>query len=502
MYKKYQKSFVMESNSAISEGSIISTCGKITTLGFPTLPDAYSHLRIEETCQMDPCDCIAKPCPHNQDVDFNLFVKYLPGRLRMLEKSGDTKSVHQLYEKVKLRLSSHKCNLVSSSKDPYQVCYVNLDGSYNTDSTSLESILDAEEVHHKQCHYCKGIDELFGFTSQFPTDIPVTKKRKISFGSLVINLSFIANIILLILKIVAYIISNSMSVMASMVDSALDILSGFVLYIAIRMAKKGVEQGKYQEYIHTQDTAKILYSSRYESLGVLAFSCFMSMLSLILVKDAVCVIIDIAKGHPPTVDFSAAPIAIMCITIILKLVLCLMAQFAQKMSRNQRDAIIAYRDDHRNDVITNIVSLAGMWISSIGGNWQYVDPVISGLLCSFIFLNWTRSGIEQMKSMVGCVIKNEDVECYYVKLLTSFICASRIEQVQHILAYQQGQAVNLEISVQIPDDMAVCESHEIAQVIQNDFELMDGVERCFVHLESKKCHHNFTTEDEIKPLEV
>ena len=65
------------------------------------------------------------------------------------------------------------------------------------------------------------------------------------FASFVINASFLSNILLLCLKIVAYAMSLSMSVLASMIDSALDILSGLVLFIAIKVSSKGINQGKF-----------------------------------------------------------------------------------------------------------------------------------------------------------------------------------------------------------------------------------------------------------------
>ena len=65
------------------------------------------------------------------------------------------------------------------------------------------------------------------------------------FANFVINTSFLSNILLLGLKIVAYALSLSMSVLASMIDSALDILSGLVLFIAIKVSSKGISQGQF-----------------------------------------------------------------------------------------------------------------------------------------------------------------------------------------------------------------------------------------------------------------
>ena len=70
-------------------------------------------------------------------------------------------------------------------------------------------------------------------------------KANCTMANVVINMSFYSNILLLILKVVAFIMSKSMSILASMMDSAMDILSGVVLFVAVKLAKQGVKSGNY-----------------------------------------------------------------------------------------------------------------------------------------------------------------------------------------------------------------------------------------------------------------
>ncbi len=65
---------------------------------------------------------------------------------------------------------------------------------------------------------------------------------------------------LLVLKVVAFSLSMSMSVLSSMVDSAMDIASGVVLYIAIKLAGKGIKAGNFQKTIHDVEVnSKVKY---------------------------------------------------------------------------------------------------------------------------------------------------------------------------------------------------------------------------------------------------
>ena len=83
----------------------------------------------------------------------------------------------------------------------------------------------------------KDLRELFPeeYESYFQNEIANENKEDI-FGKFVITFSFISNIILLILKIIAYAFSRSMSILASTIDSAMDNLSGGILFLTSKLA--------------------------------------------------------------------------------------------------------------------------------------------------------------------------------------------------------------------------------------------------------------------------
>lgn len=72
------------------------------------------------------------------------------------------------------------------------------------------------------------------------TPLQKQRKRRCTPASAIIQTSFFSNILLLCLKIVALVISRSISILASVMDSAMDILSGLVLFVANRLAKRGI----------------------------------------------------------------------------------------------------------------------------------------------------------------------------------------------------------------------------------------------------------------------
>jgi divalent metal cation (Fe/Co/Zn/Cd) transporter len=52
-----------------------------------------------------------------------------------------------------------------------------------------------------------------------------------------------------------------------------------------------------------------------------------------------------------------------------------------------------------------------------------------------------------------------------------------------IRAYHNGALFNVEIEIVLPAEMTVRESHDIALALQHKVEMLDEVERCFVHVD-------------------
>ena len=92
---------------------------------------------------------------------------------------------------------------------------------------------------------------------------------------LMVNISFAANVLLLVIKVIAAVWSGSLSVIASTIDSFLDLFSGSIIFATNCLAKR-------------RDVLKFpVGRTRLEPLGVLIFSAVMAMsMASILIEGA------------------------------------------------------------------------------------------------------------------------------------------------------------------------------------------------------------------------
>ena len=157
------------------------------------------------------------------------------------------------------------------------------------------------------------------------------------------NLSLVGNIILFITKTVVFVLTFSLAVVASLVDSMLDLVSQVIMFLTERNVK--IVNEKYP-----------VGKTRLEPVGILSVSILMVMSAVTVIREAIAML---ARGSTP-VSFDIFTIISMCLVIALKFGLWLYC----KQFKHSPIAM-ALAEDHSNDVFSNAVAL-------IAGMFQYI----------------------------------------------------------------------------------------------------------------------------------
>jgi cation diffusion facilitator family transporter len=202
-----------------------------------------------------------------------------------------------------------------------------------------------------------------GFMSLFDTRDPTYIANVAS------NASWVVNWLLLVFKFVAVILSSSKAVAAALADSAVDLVSQFVLSMAERYMAK-----------HNPDYP--VGRSRLEALSVMACACIMSMASVEIIQYSVLDLYDGFTGHIPVLVVDSVLYSILGIGIFLKIVLYFYCSFVNK--RVSSDILAALAEDHLNDVFSNLGAVGTAAIATNTSAW-WMDPV-GAILISFVII--------------------------------------------------------------------------------------------------------------------
>ena len=158
-----------------------------------------------------------------------------------------------------------------------------------------------------------------------------------------IKFSFIANVVVVTCKVIAAISSGSIAVIASAIDSVLDIVSASVLYFTER-AMRNVDTFKFPAG-----------KTRLEPLGIVLFACVMGMAAVQIIQQSASRMILGFSGTPAEVSLNTMTIVFLCSIACIKLGLHLFCRAVA--ATGNFPSVEALAQDHLNDVALDSVSL-------------------------------------------------------------------------------------------------------------------------------------------------
>lgn len=291
-----------------------------------------------------------------------------------------------------------------------------------------------------------------------------------------IYVNFVANVILLAAKIAALLMTNSVSVLASLVDGALDFLSTTIVWITTALIRR---QDRYEYPISRR---------RLEPLSVLVFAVVMvtSFFQVAITSAG-----RLMSSRHAVVQLSVPSAVIMGSTVVVKF-LC---WFWCRLINNS--SVQALAQDAMTDVVFNFFSIVfplGAYYQHpplysnanrdalVGGftNIWFLDPLGGLILSIYIIWNWSRTASEHIRHLTGAAASREDVS---ILLYMTMRFSRSILKIQNLRAYYAGDLLNVEVDIVLPDNSSLRDSHDLGESLQYMLESVPTVERAFVHMD-------------------
>ncbi|KAF2231964.1 hypothetical protein EV356DRAFT_506388 [Viridothelium virens] len=301
-----------------------------------------------------------------------------------------------------------------------------------------------------------------------------------------ININLTANTVLLIMKIVVTVLISSVSVLASLVDAALDFLSTGIVWITTRMIAR---QDQYAYPVGRR---------RLEPIGILVFS-------VIMVTSFFQVALEglnrmTSSGPKEIVQLTIPAIAIMASTVVIKFLCWLWCRLIKNSS------VQALAQDAMTDVIFNIFSIIFPLIGFFARQW-WLDPLGGIILSLYVIISWSSTSIMHIRNLAGCSATADERN---VLLYLTMRFAKTVRQIQGLQAYHAGDKLIVEADVVVGypvegeemgirggskpgmngsglavsgKEMSLRDSHDLGESLQYVLESVPMVDRAFVHLD-------------------
>jgi cation diffusion facilitator family transporter len=289
--------------------------------------------------------------------------------------------------------------------------------------------------------------------------------------------TFLIDFGLFVLKSVCSILSLSIALFSTTLESFLDILSTLTVYFTNRLR---IRKSKLDTYHFP------VGKSRAEPIGIIIFASVMATLSLQIAKESLQSVIAFASNPPssPPIPGWQQYVGIACLAFTLVVKLCMYV--AARLQTGSKE-ILHSSIDHRNDVITNamllLISVLAKFLYPQYIGW--LESVGALLMCLYIVVHWTIKIYEYAVRLVG-----QAADPTFLKRVIKVAMDHhhQITHVERVSAFYVGLGLFVEVDIVLDPKTPLRESHDIGESLQLKLERLPGVERCFVHLDHEVDH--------------
>lgn len=289
------------------------------------------------------------------------------------------------------------------------------------------------------------------------------------FREIAISFSLYSNILITLLKLYSYIQTSSLSVLAALIDSILDVVSQLILAYTEHQSNQ----------IKRSSDQFPAGASRMEPIGVLICSALMGMASFEVIKESITELLYPERNLIDIENMSG--FWQMSSIVLVKLFLVF---FCQKVSRSQGNGVKdstmeALIQDHINDALSNAIAAFALVAALSRDSLWFIDPVGAIIISVYIMYSWYNTAKEQILQLSGRAAPSE-----FTHEIRKF--AQEIHpnlEVDVCRAYHFGPKFLVELEVVLPQDTVLKESHDLGMRLQYEIESREEVERCFVHID-------------------
>lgn len=271
-------------------------------------------------------------------------------------------------------------------------------------------------------------------------------------------LGMVGNVFLLIIKGIVGFTSHSQSMIADSFNSAGDIFASFMTFIGNKISSAPNDD----DHNFGHGKAEYIFS--------MFIGLSMIFVSLKLLFDAVHTII-----YGSNLEFSWFLVTVCVITIAIKLILYF---YSKRILKKYNNILLqANVADHRNDCIVTSFTLASALLSLKG--WYLFDSITSIGISIWIGFTGIKIFIESYNILMDISV-DEETKDIIINIANKY---SRIEKIINIYSSPVGYKYMIFITIGVDGNMTTFESHELADLLENDIGKLEKVYNTIVHIE-------------------
>ncbi len=270
-----------------------------------------------------------------------------------------------------------------------------------------------------------------------PVDVHnIGLRRKVTIASLVVA------VILIGAKFAAYVITDSVSVMTSLLDSTFDALASTVTMLSVMHATTPADEE------HRFGHGKI------EALAAMGQSLFICGSACYLLFESAHRFL-----HPQPVRQAFIGIGVMALSIVLTVLLLAFQRYV--IRRTPSVAISADNLHYNGDLLMNIGVLSALGLGYYS-HWPYFDPLFAGLI-SFVLIYgaWKIS-----RESYAILMDQELPDADRAKIEQLVKAHPQTRAIHDLRTRTSGQRIFIEFHLEMDGDLTLTKAHDVTEELE------------------------------------
>jgi ferrous-iron efflux pump FieF len=265
--------------------------------------------------------------------------------------------------------------------------------------------------------------------------------------------SVCVSLLLLALKAVAYFTSNSVAMLASLADSALDLFTSSLNLFAIH------------EALTPPDKEHRFGHGKAEPLAGLAQGAFITASALFLVIQAVTRILE-----PEPIEHSIVALVVMFVSILAAI--CLILYERKVVAETGSVAVNADQTHYLGDLVTNVGVVVAIVLSTWAG-WLLADPIITILVAGVMLYTAWGVGRQSLDQLMDHELP--DAERERIKQIVKR--HPSVRSLHDLRTRAAGLSKFIQVHIELDPAMPLAKAHEISDAVERDLcEAFPGAE--------------------------
>ena len=270
-------------------------------------------------------------------------------------------------------------------------------------------------------------------------------------------LTFGANLIVVLAKLVAGFLANSLSVLADAAHSSVDAWNNVMALLIARLAAKAPD--KEHPYGH----------AKFETLGALAIVAFLSVTFYELIKSAVVRLM----GGGTTPEATPLAIAVMTASAIISL---FVARYEARAAKRLHSEILMADAAHTgSDVYASLAVVVGLLLVKLG--YPRADAVFTLLVALVI----ARAGWRILKTTVPILVDERAVS--EDEICQAAVSVGGVRDCFKVRSRGRQGEIFAELTITVDRQLNVEEAHRIADAVEHLVATQFGAREVVVHVE-------------------